>query len=1033
MGTPSQLIEALVIHWACWDKYEKFLSDEVGPRLVANPESGDETEKIILQELHLQLNESEWKSLPQLITEKRREILREIESAKLKREVQERERQESERQCRKVAEEAKRERKEAEVRKAEEAERERIRQDHLRKEIEARKRELLTGIDQKLQQDFLMAEEFFRSQESGLVSDKEFEFRKLDFVRKWFTDRAAKSANNQSIILDDEQLAAIAAVNGHVQVVARAGSGKTATLVNRALFLMEHCKIAPSSLLLLAFNRKAAAEIRRRLLAHLHSNAENLVQNAIGQRCAKAQRRQYRFDINEAEMESVSAVASELQIELPYVMTFHALAYAVVHPEETILYNDTNGQNQTLNRVFQSVIDDHLRQSTYQTQIRKLMLAHFKEDWDRIVAGWHDLPQEEFLQLRRSLPRESLAGEYVKSWGEKLIADFLFEHDISYKYERNHWWNGVNYRPDFTIFKTKKSGVIIEYFGLMGDSDYDKMSEQKRRYWTEKSNWKLLEFQPHDVQDKAGFWAQLQTSLQQHKITCRRLSEDEIWLRVRDRAIDRFTKAMVGFVGRCRKLSLTPNILQERIDAHNALSSVEDMFLCLGSKLYAAYLDRLAETGEDDFDGLMQRAATAIESGVTMFQRKTGGGDLAALKFVFIDEFQDFSYLFYRLLQAIRQVNPAVRLFCVGDDWQAINGFAGSDLRFFKQFQEFIGESRQLYISTNYRSVRSVVDVGNALMSGIGKPAVAYPDAKVGEVILADTSKFEPSEIEKRNHSGDIITPMIFRLIKQSLQAEHGIVLLARMNTLPWYINFINSGNKRGLDDYLALIRSLFPPSLGERIIISTAHGYKGLQKPTVIVLDAVASRFPFVHPDWVFSRVLGDSVEKIVQEERRLFYVALTRAIDKLIIVTDSKNQSPFLNAIQSSMPLTPIDWNAYPAGPAWGRPESLIVKVTNAHGFRKAGGTYSIKEQLKACGYRFQNAGQACWTKSWLTEGFKLTVIQHEVWAQEADGLAVYIYTEDEQQVGEFRVNQGIWQEIQNNLEDIFAIPNGSADDAA
>ncbi|GHT93262.1 hypothetical protein FACS1894116_04900 [Betaproteobacteria bacterium] len=1018
--SPSQLIESLAKHWACWDEHEEFYLKKLAPALVVDPKSGDETERAILQELRQQLNEGEWRDLPQLIAEKRRGILREIESEKRRRETLERERQEEERKRREAAEEA---------------ERERIRLGRLRQEAEARKRDFLVKIDQKLQQDFLGAEDFFKSQPPSIVSDEEFESRKLHFVRKWFADRAEKSDGNKKFTFDDEQLAAIAAVNGHVQVVARAGSGKTATLINRALFLMEHCQIAPSSLLLLAFNRKATAEIRRRLLGYLHPDAEALVKRAIEERRVDAQRRRRQFDFNEAEAGSVSAAAAELRIELPHTMTFHALAYAVVHPEEPILYNDTEGQNQTLNRVFQRVVDDHLRQPEYQTKIRELMLAHFNEDWERIVAGRHDLPQDKFLQLRRSLPRESLAGEYVKSWGEKLIADFLFEHDVPYKYENNHWWSGVNYRPDFTIFKTDKSGVIIEYFGLEGDPDYDEMSEQKHRYWDKKQNWQLLEVQPQDVaQGKAKFFALLQTRLQQHGITCRRLSEDEIWLRVRDRAIDRFTKSMVGFVGRCRKLSLTPEVLQKKIDVHDASSPVESMFLRLGFKLYAAYLDRLVATGEDDFDGLMQRAAATIASGSTTFQRRTGGGDLAALRFVFIDEFQDFSDLFYRLLQAIRQVNPNAQLFCVGDDWQAINGFAGSDLRFFERFQEFIGESRRLHISTNYRSVQSVVNAGNALMSGNGKPAIARQDAKAGEVILADTSKFEPSEIEKRDHSSDIFTPMVFRLTKQSLRAGHDVVLLARMNALPWNINFINSGNDNGLDGYLALIRSLFPPDLGERISISTAHGYKGLQKPTVIVLDAIVRRFPLIHPNWVFSRVLGDSVEKIEQEERRLFYVALTRAIDRLIIATDSKNQSPFLDDIQSCMPLTPIDWNSYPAGPAQGRPRNLIVKVVNTNGFGQTGGTYAIREQLKACSYRYQNAGQPCWTKPWLTEGFELAAIQREVWVQDADGVTVYVYGEDEKQVfGKFLINQGNWQEIQNDLDNVFAIHDGSADDVA
>ncbi|MFI7884512.1 hypothetical protein ACFMJL_23990, partial [Acinetobacter baumannii] len=80
----------------------------------------------------------------------------------------------------------------------------------------------------------------------------------------------------------------------------------------------------------------------------------------------------------------------------------------------------------------------------------------------------------------------------------------------------------------------------------------------------------------------------------------------------------------------------------------------------------------------------------------------------------------------YQLLSAIRQQNPKAEFFCVGDDWQAINGFAGSELRFFHNFRDYFGPFQQEYITKNYRSKRLVVEAGNALMHGRGKPANAY-------------------------------------------------------------------------------------------------------------------------------------------------------------------------------------------------------------------------------------------------------------------------------------------------------------------
>ena len=176
------------------------------------------------------------------------------------------------------------------------------------------------------------------------------------------------------------------------------------------------------------------------------------------------------------------------------------------------------------------------------------MLAHFREDWERIIAGSHDCPPAEFLRIRRALPHVALNGDYLKSRGEKLIADFLFEHDIPYSYERNHWWDGINYRPDFTLFLAGETGAVIEYFGLQGDPDYDQMTTEKRVYWREKSGWTLIEITPREIGESrsGGFREALCAQLRARGFACERLSEDEIWDRARKRAIDQFTKPKNG-------------------------------------------------------------------------------------------------------------------------------------------------------------------------------------------------------------------------------------------------------------------------------------------------------------------------------------------------------------------------------------------------------------------------------------------------------------------------------------------------------
>ncbi|WP_341527263.1 UvrD-helicase domain-containing protein [Nostoc sp. UHCC 0302] len=776
---------------------------------------------------------------------------------------------------------------------------------------------------------------------------------------------------------DLEQAAAIGAVKGHIQVVARAGSGKTSTLVNRALFLQKHCGIAPNEILLLAFNRKAAEEIRERLTLQLQSS-------------------------------------------IPHVMTFHALAYALVHPEKSILFNESDGQ-QNKAQALQTVIYEYHRKPDVYEKIRVLMMANLREDWERIAWGDYNKSPEEILCYRRSLPREGLDGNYYKSFGEKVIANFLLEHNITYKYERNFWWDGINYRPDFTIVTGENQGIVIEYFGLEGDPDYDIMSEQKREYWRNHPNWHFVELSPTTLRFEGveDFCALLKRYLESYGIRCDRLSEDEIWKKTKLRVIDRFTQVVEGFIQRCRKLSLTSEELASLVDNHKCASDVEQRFLELAQKFYQSYLQHLQTTGEDDFDGLMQKAATAIASGQTVFRRKSGTGDLKCLRYILIDEYQDFSELFHHLIEAIREQNSQAQFFCVGDDWQAINGFAGSDLRFYQNFAQFFQPSQKLNIATNYRSATSIVDIGNTLMYGLGTPARAHKGI-FGTVEIADMGQFNLTSKEQEEHSGDSITPAILRLVDKTIKDGKNVVLLSRKNSLPWYVNYGKRTSRDGvLDSFLNLLHSYLSEESRKAVSISTAHKYKGLQNDVVIIIDAVPRCYPLIHPDLMFSRVFGDSIEQVVSEERRLFYVALTRAVEHLYILTESKNLSPFLEELKSRKRINLLDWLDYP--PFVGTIQRITVKVGNQAG-QGGNGTYAIKHLLNAEGYTWIAIEWSAWCCTYPAQDFSIQQYFHNAqWITQAAGIEVRFYDDLENMLAKYYVDRGQYNLVFNNISEV------------
>ena len=802
-------------------------------------------------------------------------------------------------------------------------------------ERERLRRLALTKIRKVFVTDFLQSDTVFELGLTSQISRVDYEKEKITFVKRWFAKSQEGMAGQTMIAPDDEQALAIGTVSGNVQLVARAGSGKTETVANRAFFLQKHCGVAPAEMLMLAFNRDAAKEMTER------------VDRKLG------------------------------GVTLPHIMTFHALAYALLPGAKGLLINAADGTDQSLNQEFQSVFLDAMARPEFELRMRLLMLSHFRADWDAIVHSGLNLNRDELLAFRRSLVSETLRGEYVKSYGEKVIANFFFEHDIPYYYEQHHWVSGRNYRPDFTVPKygAMSQGVVVEYFGLEGDPDYDELSARKRAYWESKSDrWAFIELGPSDWGGNASaLEACLCQKLAAVGISTRQLSEDEIWLRARQRSILRFTETVSGFVGRCRKQWRAPSDVRELMLVHKFSSDIERRFVELAVEIYELYLYRLDAINADDFDGLLQRAASAIESGVTKFSRKAGDGDLRHIRYLFVDEYQDFTALFYQLIRALRAVNSDVQVFCVGDDWQAINRFAGSDLKFYREFGRIFKPARHLQLTTNRRSKRDVVRVSNALMYGRGAPARDASDQS-GVVTVVDLAKFKPTSLEESVFKRSLLTPVVLRLAGAALSRGQSVVLLSARNVLT-----DPGGSSVSLDRYLKSLRTKLPLSTRERLTISTTHSFKGNQSDVVIILDARAGNYPLIHPNWVFSRVLGETESEIVNESRRLFYVALTRAKDTLFLVTESDRLSPFLGEISSRTSLTNIDWSEFP--PNSHEDRWLVVKVVGRYGSIKP-----LIPGLKADNFRYRDmsssGGDRTWDRAFRLDGLPDDFLSSSPW---------------------------------------------------
>ena len=240
--------------------------------------------------------------------------------------------------------------------------------------------------------------------------------------------------------------------------------------------------------------------------------------------------------------------------------------------------------------------------------------------------------------------------------------------------------------------------------------------------------------------------SKLRDALSSYGVPFKKLTEEEIWKRIKDRAIDNFTKTVVGFIGRCRKKELSASELRKQIIDYDPQEAIERQFHKISFSIYKEYLDTLFNDNKEDFDGLISRACTCIQNGQIDFDKGSFRGSLKNLQFIMVDEYQDFSYLFDKLLKAVLFVCPQAGVFCVGDDWQAINAFAGSDVMYFQDFNRRYNDAQRCFLKKNYRSAKRIVSVGCNLMSdGSGDSQIIANSSKEGTVAIAIMiSLFQP-------------------------------------------------------------------------------------------------------------------------------------------------------------------------------------------------------------------------------------------------------------------------------------------------
>ena len=340
------------------------------------------------------------------------------------------------------------------------------------------------------------------------------------------------------------------------------------------------------------------------------------------------------------------------------------------------------------------------------------------------------------------------------------------------------------------------------------------------------------------------------------------------------------------------KTTLT-SIIREFLDLHeldsatrslisNKFSSPDygKLFLTVSEK-YQRELSSLLEKHQTTFSGLIKLAIRYLRSG----QIKT------QFRYIIVDEYQDLSALRQEYLHILIESSQA-NLFAVGDDWQAIYGFSGSRVDFTLNFRRFWGDFSLHRISKTYRF--------GPTLAGLSSSFIMQDHTQIRKQIRSQKEDSSEAVVEICGDSERLDLEVLTHYF-ESLPRDSSVLLLGRFQVDQFRLLHCTQFN-------LTSNGVVFHPRPDLKIRFLTVHQSKGLEADYVILLNNRKAKLGF--PAHVKDPPLKAELVKIaeelrldqvsVNEERRLFYVALTRAKKQVILLTVDGKESSFIKELR-------------------------------------------------------------------------------------------------------------------------------------
>ncbi len=670
------------------------------------------------------------------------------------------------------------------------------------------------------------------------------------------------------IRLDDEQRRAVVTDDDYCLLVAGAGAGKTTTMAAKVKYLVEKQLVNPEEIIVISYTRKAIGELKDRINNGLHIPAEICTFH------------KFAFDI----VKRFSSEPPEVNLS-SYKIIFDMLEHAIFH-------------NKPLMRIlvlFMGYYFDLTEDVFKYENLDQYHMFKAAQDYETLKSGLGEYVKK--VEQQRSKRVKTITGEYLRSVQEVQIANFLYLNGLDYEYERVYPYDSPSrskkYTPDFYISQGEHTAWLEHY--ALTESGYNRIftPQQIAKYKNEIRDKRALHATYHTnlletwsfYNDRRPLLDHLKETLEKEGFILKPRNLDEVYRKIvetgKDKYIYKLIFFMMNFIEQYKTTGYDAGgfeILRKKTDNPRTL-----LFLDIAEQVYHHYQATLKKNNEIDFADMINDAHAYLH------EIEQQGIELP-YKYIIIDEFQDIARQRFNLTKRLSEITKA-KVVAVGDDWQSIYAFSGSDITLFTRFLELMGAGTELKITHTYRNSQELIDIAGGFVqknaAQIRKQLISPKHLKDPVLIREFDDSFKPmkalaSQIE--TVIGEII---------QEFGQKSSILLIGRYNDDMYKL--YNTGRFSELPNNR--VKSEAYPNAN--ISFMTAHSSKGLGYDNVVLINMFEGKFGFpcqIEDDPIMKLVTYEDTSMPYAEERRLFYVALTRTKNRVYIMTPQHKPSRFL-----------------------------------------------------------------------------------------------------------------------------------------